>query len=177
MRKAFKILAVTTLALTMALPFTAYAGTWQQDSTGWKVQADDGTYLTNQWYQNTDGKWYYIGADGYMMVNAITPDGYQVGADGAWIQPVQSKPVQSKPAPQVEPTQSNPVVNESVQQPEVNNNTNTDDTLTPEQIAADEELERIIKERGKHQTATDVGANGGHAGKPLEGDINIGGGY
>lgn len=169
MRKAFKILAVTTLALTMALPFTAYAGTWQQDSTGWKVQADDGTYLTNQWYQNTDGKWYYIGADGYMMVNAITPDGYQVGADGAWIQPVQSKPVQSKPVSQ--PTQSNPVINEPV------NNNNTDDTLTPEQIAADEEFKRQLREAGKNGGSTDVGANGGHSGKPLEGDINIGGGY
>ena len=89
MRKIFKILAVTTLALTLALPFTAYAGTWKQDSTGWKVQSDDGTYLTNQWYQNTDGKWYYLGADGYMMVNAITPDGFQVDNNGVWIQPTE----------------------------------------------------------------------------------------
>ena len=111
MSKAFKILAVTTLALTLALPFTAYASQWTQDAMGWKVRQNDETYLTKQWYQNTDGKWYYIGADGYMMVNAITPDGYQVGADGAWIQPVQSKPVQSKPAPQVESTQSKPVIN------------------------------------------------------------------
>ena len=97
MRKAFKILAVTTLALTLALPFTAYASQWIQDSTGWKVRQDDETYLTNQWYQNTDGKWYYIGADGYMMVNATTPDGYQVDANGVWIQPTQSQEQQLAP--------------------------------------------------------------------------------
>ena len=85
MRKAFKILTITTLALTLALPFTAYAGTWQQDSTGWKVQSDGGTYLTSQWYQSPEsGLFYYMGADGYMMVNAITPDGYQVDANGVW---------------------------------------------------------------------------------------------
>ena len=168
MRKAIKTLAVTTLALTLALPFTAYAGTWQQDSTGWKVQSDDGTYLTSQWYQSPEsGLFYYLGADGYMMINATTPDGFQVGANGAWIQPVQSKPVESKPVTQ--PTQSKPVINEPVQ------NNDTDDTLTPEQIAADEEFKRQLREAGKNGGSTDVGANGGHAGKPLEGDINIGG--
>ena len=105
MRKAFKILAVTTLALTLALPFTAYASQWTQDAMGWKVRQDNGTYLMNQWYQNTDGKWYYIGADGYMMVNAITPDGYQVGADGAWIQPTQKSDPTQKSEPEVQPTQ------------------------------------------------------------------------
>ena len=105
MRKAIKTLAVTTLALTLALPFTAYAGTWQQDSTGWKVRQDDGIYLTNQWYQNTDGKWYYMGADGYMMINSTTPDGYQVGADGAWIQPTQKSDPTQKSEPEVQPTQ------------------------------------------------------------------------
>ena len=104
MKKTVKALA--TLILTLALPFTAYAGTWQQDSTGWKVQTDDGTYLTNQWYQSPEsGLFYYMGADGYMMVNAITPDGYQVGADGAWIQPTQKSDPTQKSEPEVQPTQ------------------------------------------------------------------------
>lgn len=47
------------------------------------------------YYQNTDGamalgwiqlneKWYYLNSGGDMAVNTITPDGYKVGADGAW---------------------------------------------------------------------------------------------
>ena len=129
MRKAFKILAVTTLALTLALPFTAYASQWTQDAMGWKVRQDNGTYLMNQWYQNTDGKWYYIGADGYMMVNAITPDGYQVGADGAWIQPTQ------KSDPVVQPTQSSG--NDSV--------------------ISEEEADRIMQEAGINSGAYGTG--------------------
>ena len=92
--------ALATLILSLALPFTAYAGTWQQDSTGWKVRQDDGIYLTNQWYQSPEsGLYYYLGADGYMLVNAITPDGYQVDNNGVWIQPTQSQPQEQQVAP------------------------------------------------------------------------------
>ena len=161
MRKAFKILAVTTLALTLALPFTAYASQWTQDAMGWKVQADDGIYLTNQWYQSPEsGLFYYIGADGYMMVNTVTPDGYYVNAEGVWVE-----------QPVSQPTQSKPVVNEPVQ------NNDTDDTLTPEQIAADEEFKRQLREAGKNGGSTDIVINPGEAGYDDSGEINIGGGY
>ena len=59
--------------------------------TGWVL-------YQNQWYYlNADGsmaagkwifykeKWYYVGSDGAMFADTITPDGYRVGADGAWI--------------------------------------------------------------------------------------------
>lgn len=85
--------------------------------------------------------------------------------------PVQSKPVESKPAPQVEPTQSKPVINEPVQ------NNDTDDTLTPEQIAADEEFQRQLREAGKNGGSTDIVINPGEAGYDDSGEINIGGGY
>lgn len=65
---------------------TVPTASWAQDSKGWWIQNADGSYLTNAWYQNTDGIWYYMGADGYMLTNTTTPDGYKVGADGAWIQ-------------------------------------------------------------------------------------------
>lgn len=118
MRKVIRLLAVTTLALTLALPFTAYAGTWQQDTAGWRVQSDNGTYLTNQWYQSPESKlWYYIGENGYMLTNTYTPDGYFVNADGVWVQSVPQESVQSEPVvnepqvqstqPEVQPTQSN----------------------------------------------------------------------
>ena len=34
-----------------------------------------------------------------MMVNAITPDGYQVDNNGVWIQPTQSQPQEQQLAP------------------------------------------------------------------------------
>ncbi|MCD8221966.1 MAG: hypothetical protein LUD07_07245 [Clostridiales bacterium] len=37
------------------------------------------------WFQQ-GGKWYYCNEDGEMLANTRTPDGYYVGADGAWVQ-------------------------------------------------------------------------------------------
>ena len=37
------------------------------------------------WYKVQD-KWYYFMPDGSMLANSLTPDGYFVGADGAWVQ-------------------------------------------------------------------------------------------
>lgn len=81
-------LVLTALAATIAMNFTAYAGQWQQDSTGWWYQNDDGSYPASQW-QEIEGKHYYFGVDGYMLSNTTTPDGYQVGADGAWVDSTQ----------------------------------------------------------------------------------------
>ena len=58
---------------------------WKQDKGGWWFQNSDGTYPTNTW-KEINGKQYYFGSDGYMFSNRTTPDGYNVGEDGAWIQ-------------------------------------------------------------------------------------------
>lgn len=59
---------------------------WAQNEKGWWVEYPDGSYLTNQWYQSpVSGLWYYMGADGYMMTNSQTPDGYLVDGNGVWI--------------------------------------------------------------------------------------------
>lgn len=81
--KKLKLLVLTTL-MSVAMSLTAFAGAWMQDTTGWWYQNDDGGHTTGNW-QTIDGKMYYFGADGYMLANTITPDGYQVGADGALI--------------------------------------------------------------------------------------------
>lgn len=77
---------------------------WKQDNTGWWYQNADGSYPANSW-KEINGVWYYfegngymasnkwignyyVGASGAMLTNTTTPDGYQVGADGAWIQNV-----------------------------------------------------------------------------------------
>jgi hypothetical protein len=56
-------------------------------------------YIDNKWYYfetsgfrfsgwllNKDNKWYYLGTDGIMLADTITPDGYKVDSNGAWIQ-------------------------------------------------------------------------------------------
>lgn len=60
---------------------------WAGNDKGWWIVNPDGSYLVNTWYQSSvSGKWYYMGSDGYMLVDTITPDGYAVGEDGAWVQ-------------------------------------------------------------------------------------------
>ncbi len=61
--------------------------TWKQDNKGWWIERPDGSYLVNEWYQSPEsGLWYYMGADGYMLTNTTTPDGYFVNSDGVWVQ-------------------------------------------------------------------------------------------
>lgn len=76
---------------------------WKQDQTGWWYTNSDGTYTVSNW-QNIDGLWYFFNEKGYMatgwidwngkqyycdpengqmLMNASTPDGDNVGADGA----------------------------------------------------------------------------------------------
>ena len=58
-------------------PFTE--GWINPDNDKWYYLGADGKTVTNQWVGN-----YYLGSDGIMMTNSWTPDGYYVGADGAW---------------------------------------------------------------------------------------------
>ena len=57
---------------------------WEPIDIGWKFKQEDGTYLTNAWRQDSNGKWYYLNEDGWMLKDANTPDGYHVGADGVY---------------------------------------------------------------------------------------------
>ncbi|MBS5285336.1 MAG: choline-binding protein [Clostridiales bacterium] len=59
---------------------------WEPIDTGWKFKQEDGTYLTNSWKQDTDGKWYYLNEDGWMLKDTTTPDGYYVDENGIWVQ-------------------------------------------------------------------------------------------
>ena len=68
-------------------------GWLQQDGMSYYLHnVSDGTmgHMYTGWHQ-IDGKWYFFnevsdGTKGKMLVNTTTPDGYQVGADGVWIQ-------------------------------------------------------------------------------------------
>lgn len=82
--------AVATTAMAISMGLTAFAGAWQQDATGWWWQNDDGSYPVSCWQWidgNGDGtaESYCFNTSGYMYANTVTPDGYTVNADGAWV--------------------------------------------------------------------------------------------
>lgn len=86
MRKIKKLVAVcVAIGMMMNINICSFAASWKQDATGWWWQNDDETWPVNQW-KEINGKWYYFGADGYMLSNTTTPGGYYVDASGAWIQ-------------------------------------------------------------------------------------------
>lgn len=78
------------------------AGAWENDGVGFRYRNPDGTYTVNNWQQIDDiwyffdenshrrtgwalinEKWYYFDETGKMLADTVTPDGRQVGADGA----------------------------------------------------------------------------------------------
>ncbi len=89
----FKGAMVMALAGAMAagMAMTSFAAGWQKNDTGWwyGTNADNTTWHANGWQwidSNNDGvaECYYFDANGYMLANTTTPDGYTVNADGAW---------------------------------------------------------------------------------------------
>jgi len=62
---------------------TAGSG-WFQDSQGaWYYIEPAGSRAKSCWILD-GGDWYYLGADGKLLQNTITPDGYQVNENGIW---------------------------------------------------------------------------------------------
>lgn len=59
---------------------------FRQDQNGFYYYLREFGGMRKSSWQLADGKWYYFGADGKMFISATTPDGYQVGADGVWVQ-------------------------------------------------------------------------------------------
>ena len=62
---------------------------WVKDSVGnmyffETANTADVGKMTTGW-KSVNGSYYYFGADGKMMTNGVTPDGYYVGANGVWI--------------------------------------------------------------------------------------------
>lgn len=57
---------------------------WSFQSNKWYYFDTSGVMQTNRWVQWKE-KWYYVTTDGSMLLNTITPDGYNVNSDGVWI--------------------------------------------------------------------------------------------
>ncbi len=81
---------------------------WVMNPNGtYQYLKNDGNFIKGDWFQDTDGKWYYFGTNSYMVtgwqkiknywyyfgkdgalyVSTMTPDGYTVNQDGVWIDP------------------------------------------------------------------------------------------
>ncbi len=91
MKNNFKKLLIlaSTFTLMAASTLVSHAG-WQLDHVGWWYQNPDGTYPVNSWCWldgNNDSiaECYYFDSIGYCLLNTVTPDGYTVDANGAWI--------------------------------------------------------------------------------------------
>lgn len=88
MKKARLVFAV--LLFSLSLHSAAFAAGWQQNETGWWWQNDDGSYPSNIWQWldgNQDGiaESYCFDENGYLYTDTVTPDGFQVNENGAWI--------------------------------------------------------------------------------------------
>lgn len=56
---------------------------WLFDGQSWYYLDESGAMKTGWIF--TNGGWYYLGADGRLLLNTVTPDGYQVDGSGKWI--------------------------------------------------------------------------------------------
>ncbi|MBS6914145.1 MAG: serine hydrolase [Clostridium sp.] len=58
---------------------------WYQIGGIWYFFRPSGGLAKSRWIE-TGGKWYYVDGNGSLFTNGTTPDGYQVDANGVWIQ-------------------------------------------------------------------------------------------
>lgn len=74
-----------------------YAGAWYNmpNSNYWFYIQDDNTFAINKWVVD-NGKYYYFDNNGIMLSNTITPDGYTVGSDGAYLPTAQNNVINTK---------------------------------------------------------------------------------
>jgi hypothetical protein len=83
MKKTISVITAGILLLSMSI--TAFGGQWKHDGIGWWYQNDDGSFQQDGWFLDGDGKYYYFNQAGYMLADTVTPDGYYVNTDGAWV--------------------------------------------------------------------------------------------
>ena len=59
---------------------------WYEMGGKWYYSGEDGVMWANRWIHSATepGVWFYVGSDGAMIVSNVTPDGYQVDAEGKW---------------------------------------------------------------------------------------------
>jgi len=87
MRKRVKGLLTAAVAGSLSLSFAMMSlAAWQQAPDGryWYTNSSERGYSVG--WELIDGKWYYFDENGWMLSDTVTPDGFQVGSDGSWVQ-------------------------------------------------------------------------------------------
>ncbi len=88
------VVLISGLILSAAASLQVMAGQWRSDEIGFWFVHDDGSYPVYSWeWIDADGdgiyQCYAFDENGYLYLNSVTPDGYYVGADGAWYENAQ----------------------------------------------------------------------------------------
>ncbi len=103
MKKIVGVLAA--FGLVAAMPFTAWASSWQQTNGRWWYSMDDGKYPVDGWMwidgdRNGVAECYYFDQAGYLLTDTVTPDNCRVNQSGAWVD--SNGTVQTKQVPVVQ---------------------------------------------------------------------------
>ncbi len=88
MKQKSKLIALSAVVMSMSMSMSIFADNpvgWKQTNGTWQYVKDaSGSVYSNGW-QWIDGKCYYFDANGNMLSNTSTPDGYYVNGDGQWV--------------------------------------------------------------------------------------------
>lgn len=84
-------IALIAILIVFNTGITAFAGQWRKSLSGWWYDNGNGTWVSNgwKWIQNSSIMFescYYFDADGYCLMNTLTPDGKWVNESGAWVE-------------------------------------------------------------------------------------------
>ena len=94
MKQKSKLIALSAVVMSMSMSMSIFADNpvgWKQTNGTWQYIKDaSGSLYSNGWQWldgNKDGisECYYFDANGNMLSNTTTPDGWQVNEGGAWI--------------------------------------------------------------------------------------------
>ena len=83
-----KEIAVLAAILSVCASFTSLAGQWRQVESGWTYENDDGSIITNDWFQDPSNNWnYHFDSDGIMQTGKqkIGDYEYYFDTDGALV--------------------------------------------------------------------------------------------
>ena len=88
MKQKSKLIALSAVVMSMSMSMSIFADNpvgWKQTNGTWQYVKDaSGSVYSNGW-RWIDGKCYYFDANGNMLSNTSTPDGYYVNGDGQWV--------------------------------------------------------------------------------------------